>query len=175
MFRLGVWCLTITSVACGYTVCSFQRKCIRFVHLPVCLNDRQIEEVLCENRELIHRLTVQEEELNYSGRRLQQRSDECQTVNRQLQTALTDLKQQVELCVFTHCHLHKIHLCSHLHYDGFVQVWKVKEKTCGRESVLQAKLKQLEAEKMRREKELQQLKQIKLSVSIHLFGFFFAF
>ncbi|XP_057189013.1 outer dense fiber protein 2-like [Triplophysa rosa] len=97
---------------------------------------KRIEEVLCENRELIHRLTVQEEELNYSSRRLQQRSDEGQTLNQQLQTALTDLK---------------------------LQVCKVKEKTCGRESVLQAKLKQLEAEKMRREKELQQLKQIKLS------------
>ncbi|XP_056600158.1 outer dense fiber protein 2-like isoform X2 [Triplophysa dalaica] len=97
---------------------------------------KRIEEVLCENRELIHRLTVQEEELNYSSRRLQQRSEEGQTLNQQLQTALTDLKQQV---------------C------------KLNEKTCDRESVLQAKLKQLETEKMRREKELQQLKQIKRS------------
>ncbi|XP_051555491.1 outer dense fiber protein 2-like [Myxocyprinus asiaticus] len=97
---------------------------------------KRLEEVLCENRELIHRLTAQEDELHYSSRRLQQRSDECQTLNRQLEETLTDLKRQV---------------C------------KVKEKACARENVLQNKLMQLEAEKTRREKELQQLRQSKLS------------
>lgn len=95
--------------ACSYSVRSFQRKFIGFSALAVCLNDRRIEEVLCENRELINRLTVQEEELNYSSRRLQQRSEEGQTLNQQLQTALTDLKQQVELGVLIHYHPY---LCS---------------------------------------------------------------
>lgn len=48
-----------------------------------------------ENLELVRKLAAQEEALGYSNRQLDQRSAECQTLNRQLEAALSDVRQQV--------------------------------------------------------------------------------
>lgn len=50
-----------------------------------------------ENLELVRRLAAQEEALSYSNRQLDQRSSECQALGRQLEAALSDVKQQVQL------------------------------------------------------------------------------
>lgn len=46
---------------------------------------------------LVQRLTDQEEALSYSNRQLDQRSSECQALSRQMEAALSDVKQQVQL------------------------------------------------------------------------------
>ncbi|KAM4604999.1 uncharacterized protein ACJ7VT_017301 isoform 2-T2 [Polymixia lowei] len=96
----------------------------------------KMEELQLENLELVRRLTTQEEALSYSNRQLDQRSTECQALNRQLETALLDVRQQVS---------------------------KVKDKAVSREGALQTKVLELEAEKSRRETELKLLRQSKLS------------
>lgn len=52
-----------------------------------------------ENEELIRRLAAQEEALSYSNQQLDQRSSECQALSRQLEAALSDVRQQVQLIV----------------------------------------------------------------------------
>lgn len=49
-----------------------------------------------ENQELVHKLIGQEEALQYSSRSLEQRSTECQALNRQLEATLADVRQQVD-------------------------------------------------------------------------------
>ena len=56
---------------------------------------RQVEEVAVENRDLVQKLSVQEEALQYSGQQLEKRSSESLSLNRQLETALNDVTQQV--------------------------------------------------------------------------------
>ncbi|XP_036453140.1 outer dense fiber protein 2-like isoform X3 [Colossoma macropomum] len=97
---------------------------------------KKVEEVQSENQELISRLSSQEGALQYSSRQLEQRSAECQALRRQLESALTDVAQQV---------------C------------KVKEKASSRENTLQTRILELEAEKNRRENELKQLRLSKVS------------
>ncbi|XP_036409801.1 outer dense fiber protein 2-like [Megalops cyprinoides] len=101
---------------------------------------RRMEEVQLENRELIHRLSVQEEALQYSGRLVEQRSADCHTLTRQLETALTDVRQEVS---------------------------RVRENAGARERLLQSKILELETERDRRAKELKLLKQSKESVEKH--------
>uniref|UniRef100_A0AAR2L9T5 Outer dense fiber protein 2-like n=1 Tax=Pygocentrus nattereri TaxID=42514 RepID=A0AAR2L9T5_PYGNA len=98
---------------------------------------KKVEEVQSENQELISRLSSQEGTLQYSSRQLEQRSAECQALRRQLESALTDVAQQV---------------C------------KVKEKASSRENTLQSRILELEAEKNRRENELRQLRLSKVSI-----------
>lgn len=50
-----------------------------------------------ENLELVWKLAAQEEALGYSTRQLDQRSAECQALNRQLEAALSDVRQQVQI------------------------------------------------------------------------------
>lgn len=50
-----------------------------------------------ENEELIRRLAAQEDALSYSNQQLDQRSSECQALSRQLEAALSDVRQQVQL------------------------------------------------------------------------------
>lgn len=54
-----------------------------------------MEDLRQENLELVRRLAAQEEALSYSNRQLDQRSAECQALSRQLEAALSDVKQQV--------------------------------------------------------------------------------
>ncbi|KAG7456520.1 hypothetical protein MATL_G00236810 [Megalops atlanticus] len=98
---------------------------------------RRMEEVQQENRELIHRLSVQEEALQYSGRQVEQRSVECHALTRQLEAALADVRQEVS---------------------------RVRENAGARERLLQNKILELETERDRRAKELKLLKQSKESV-----------
>lgn len=58
---------------------------------------RKMDELQQENLELVRRLAAQEGGLGYSNRQLDQRSSECQALNRQLEAALSDVKQQVQL------------------------------------------------------------------------------
>nr|XP_020447110.1 outer dense fiber protein 2-like isoform X3 [Monopterus albus] len=97
---------------------------------------KQIDELQQENLELIRRLAAQEEALSYSKKQLDQRSSECQALSRQLEAALSDVKQQVN---------------------------KVKDQACSREEALQTKVLELEAEKSRRNEELRVLRQSKLT------------
>ncbi|XP_070974596.1 outer dense fiber protein 2-like isoform X2 [Oncorhynchus clarkii lewisi] len=97
---------------------------------------RQMEELHGENQELVRRLAGQEESLHYSSRQLEQRSADCQALNRQLEAAVADVRQQVS---------------------------KVKDKAASRESSLQTRILELEAEKSRRENELKHMKQSKQS------------
>ncbi|XP_071232393.1 outer dense fiber protein 2-like isoform X2 [Salvelinus alpinus] len=97
---------------------------------------KQMEELHGENQELIRRLAGQEEALHYSSRQLEQRSADCQALNRQLEAAVADVRQQVS---------------------------KVKDKAVSRESSLQTRILELEAEKSRRENELKHMKQSKQS------------
>nr|XP_029479222.1 outer dense fiber protein 2-like isoform X1 [Oncorhynchus nerka] len=97
---------------------------------------RQMEELHGENQELVRRLAGQEESLHYSSRQLEQRSADCQALNRQLEAAVADVRQQVS---------------------------KVKDKAVSRESSLQTRILELEAEKSRRENELKHMKQSKQS------------
>ncbi|XP_046883630.1 protein BCAP-like isoform X3 [Hypomesus transpacificus] len=92
---------------------------------------KRMDDMQQENQELVHKLIGQEEALQYSSRSLEQRSTECQALNRQLEATLADVRQQVI---------------------------KVKEKAVSREGALQTKILELEAEKRRRENELKQLK-----------------
>lgn len=50
-----------------------------------------------ENLELVRKLAAQEEALSYSNRQLDLRSSECQALNRQLEAALSDVREQVSL------------------------------------------------------------------------------
>ncbi|XP_056149626.1 outer dense fiber protein 2-like [Lampris incognitus] len=97
---------------------------------------RKMEELQQENLELVGKLATQEESLSYSNKHLDQRSTECQALNRQLETVLLDVNQQVA---------------------------KVKEKAASRDRALQNKVLELEAEKSRKETELKLLRQSKLS------------
>ncbi|KAG9343200.1 hypothetical protein JZ751_014179 [Albula glossodonta] len=97
---------------------------------------RRVEEVTAENRELVQKLSGQEEALQYSSRQLEQRSAECLSLTRQLEAALADVKLQVSI---------------------------VREKAGAREKVLQNKIQELDSERTRREKELRALKQSKES------------
>lgn len=98
---------------------------------------RRLEELQQENQDLVRRLSGQEEALQNSSRHLEQRSAECQALNRQLEAALVDVRQQVA---------------------------RVKEKAVSREGSLQAKIRELEAEKSRRETQLKELRHSKQSV-----------
>uniref|UniRef100_A0A4W5PRQ5 Outer dense fiber protein 2-like n=1 Tax=Hucho hucho TaxID=62062 RepID=A0A4W5PRQ5_9TELE len=97
---------------------------------------KQMEELHGENQELVRSLAGQEEALHYSSRQLEQRSADCQALNRQLEAAVADVRQQVS---------------------------KVKDKAVSRESSLQTRILELEAEKSRRENELKHMKQSKQS------------
>lgn len=56
---------------------------------------RQMDKLQQENLELVQRLAAQKEDLGYSNRQLDQRSSDCQALSRQLEAALTDVRQQV--------------------------------------------------------------------------------
>lgn len=58
---------------------------------------RQVDKLQQENLVLIQRLAAQEEALSYSNQQLDQRSSECRALSRQLEAALSDVKQQVQL------------------------------------------------------------------------------
>lgn len=58
---------------------------------------RQMDKLQQENLELVRKLAAQEEALGYSTRQLDQRSAECQALNRQLEAALSDVRQQVQI------------------------------------------------------------------------------
>lgn len=72
------------------------RMCYEWVPyaLPM-MYSRQMEELHGENQELVRRLAGQEESLHYSSRQLEQRSADCQALNRQLEAAVADVRQQV--------------------------------------------------------------------------------
>ncbi|XP_065810292.1 outer dense fiber protein 2-like isoform X3 [Labrus bergylta] len=97
---------------------------------------KQMENLQQENLELVRRLAGQEEALSYSNRQLDQRSSECQALSRQLEAALSDVKQQVN---------------------------KVKGRAVSREEALQTRILELEAEKSRRDNELRLLRQKKIT------------
>ncbi|XP_071348249.1 outer dense fiber protein 2-like isoform X2 [Trachinotus anak] len=97
---------------------------------------KQMDKLQQENLELVRRLAAQEEALSYSNRQLHQRSTECQALSRQLEAALSDVKQQVN---------------------------KVTGQAFSREEALRTKVLELEAEKSRRENELRLLRQSKLT------------
>ncbi|XP_076601737.1 protein BCAP-like isoform X2 [Chaetodon auriga] len=97
---------------------------------------KQVDKLQQENLELVRRLAAQEEALSYSNRQLDQRSSECQALSRQLEAALSDVKQQVN---------------------------KVKDQATTREEALQTKLLELEAERSRRDNELRLLRQSKIT------------
>ncbi|XP_068605294.1 outer dense fiber protein 2-like [Brachionichthys hirsutus] len=98
---------------------------------------KQIDKLQEENLELVHRLAAQEEARGYSNRQLDQRSSECQALSRQLEAALSDVKQQVN---------------------------KVKDQAVSKEKLLQTEILTLEAEKSRRDNELRILVQSKHTV-----------
>ncbi|XP_014906540.1 outer dense fiber protein 2-like isoform X4 [Poecilia latipinna] len=95
---------------------------------------RKIDQVQQENLELVRKLAAQDEALGYSNRQLDQRSSECQALNRQLEAALSDVREQVS---------------------------KVKSQTSSREEALQTKILQLQAEQSRRNNELKLLRESK--------------
>ncbi|XP_069548372.1 outer dense fiber protein 2-like isoform X1 [Brachyistius frenatus] len=97
---------------------------------------RKMDKLKQENLDLVQRLAAQEEALSYSNRQLDQRSSECQALSRQLEAALSDVKQQVS---------------------------KVKHLAVSREEALQTKVLELEAEKSRRDTDLRLLRQSKLT------------
>ncbi|XP_029381022.1 protein BCAP-like [Echeneis naucrates] len=97
---------------------------------------QQMDKLQQENLELVRRLAAQEEALSYSNRQLDQRSTECQALSRQLEAALSDVKQQVKA---------------------------VTDQARSREDVLRTKILELEAEKSRRDNELKLLRQSKLT------------
>ncbi|XP_041805171.1 outer dense fiber protein 2-like [Chelmon rostratus] len=97
---------------------------------------KQMDKLQQENLELVRRLAAQEEALSYSNRQLDQRSSECQALSRQLEAALSDVRQQVN---------------------------KVKDQTATREEALQTKILELEAERSRRDNELRLLRQSKIT------------
>ncbi|XP_024291732.1 outer dense fiber protein 2-like isoform X2 [Oncorhynchus tshawytscha] len=93
---------------------------------------KQKEELQGENQGLVRRLAGQEDALHYSSRHLEQHSADCHALNRELEAALADVRQQVS---------------------------KVKDKAVSRESSFQTKILELEGEKSMRENELKQIKQ----------------
>eukprot|EP00064_Thunnus_orientalis_P013074 superscaffoldBa00002084_g13111 len=95
---------------------------------------RKMDQLHQENLELVRKLAAQEEAFGYSNRQLDQRSSECQALSRQLEVALSDVRQQVN---------------------------KVKDQAVSREQTLQTKILELEAEKSRRDNELRLLRQSK--------------
>ncbi|XP_034558524.1 outer dense fiber protein 2-like [Notolabrus celidotus] len=97
---------------------------------------KQMEKLQQENLELVRSLAGQEEALGYSNRQLDQRTSECQALSRQLEAALSDVKQQVN---------------------------NVKGRAVSREETLQTKILELEAEKSRRDNELRLLSQKKIT------------
>ncbi|XP_078120908.1 protein BCAP-like isoform X2 [Sander vitreus] len=97
---------------------------------------KKMDELQLENLELVRRLAAQEEGLSYSNRQLELRSSDCQALSRQLEAALSDVKQQVN---------------------------KVKNKAVAREEALQTKILELAADKSRRDNELRLLRQSKLT------------
>ncbi|XP_054452079.1 outer dense fiber protein 2-like isoform X1 [Anoplopoma fimbria] len=97
---------------------------------------KEMDTLQQENMELVRRLAGQEEGLSYSNRQLDQRSSECQALSRQLEAALSDVKQQVK---------------------------KVKDQASSRGEALQTKVLELEAEKSRRDNELRLLCRSKLT------------
>ncbi|XP_038573674.1 protein BCAP-like isoform X3 [Micropterus salmoides] len=101
---------------------------------------KQMDTLQQENLDLVRRLAAQEEALSYSNRQLDQRSSESQALSRQLEAALSDVKQQVN---------------------------KVKDQAVSRQEALQTKILELEAEKSRRDNELRLLRQSKLTAEKH--------
>ncbi|RVE61905.1 hypothetical protein OJAV_G00176470 [Oryzias javanicus] len=97
---------------------------------------KQMDRLQQENLELVRKLAYQEEALSYSKGQLDQRASECQALNRQLEAALSDVRQQVN---------------------------KVKSQAASREDALQTKILDLEAEKNKRDNELKLLRQSKLT------------
>ncbi|XP_042285034.1 outer dense fiber protein 2-like isoform X1 [Thunnus maccoyii] len=95
---------------------------------------KKMDQLHQENLELVRKLAAQEEAFGYSNRQLDQRSSECQALSRQLEVALSDVRQQVN---------------------------KVKDQAVSREQTLQTKILELEAEKSRRDNELRLLRQSK--------------
>lgn len=88
-----------------HPVCSLDVKCLLSltsfnVCVRVCVR-RQMDKLQQENLELVRRLAAQEEALSYSNRQLDQRSSECQALSRQLEAALSDVRQQVQLRVWS--------------------------------------------------------------------------
>ncbi|XP_034039251.1 outer dense fiber protein 2-like isoform X2 [Thalassophryne amazonica] len=96
---------------------------------------KKIDELQQENQELVLRLAAREEALTCSNRELEQRSSECQTLSRQLDTVLSDAKLQVN---------------------------KIKSQAADREEVLQTKILELEAGQRQRFNELTLLRQSKV-------------
>ncbi|KAM4557374.1 outer dense fiber protein 2-like isoform 1-T1 [Fundulus diaphanus] len=101
---------------------------------------RKMDQLQQENLELVRKLAAQEEALSYSNRQLDQRSSECQALNRQLEAALADVREQVN---------------------------KVKSQASSREDALQTKILELQAEKSRRDNELRLLRQSKQTAEKH--------
>ncbi|XP_037315251.2 outer dense fiber protein 2-like [Pungitius pungitius] len=97
---------------------------------------KKVDTLQQENLELVRRLARQEESLSYSELQLDQRSSEGQALSRQLEAALSDVKQQVK---------------------------KVKDQATSREEALQTRILKLEAEKSRRDDELRLLCRSKLT------------
>ncbi|XP_039591589.1 protein BCAP-like isoform X1 [Polypterus senegalus] len=95
---------------------------------------RQIEDVQSENRDLVRKLSSQEEALRYSEKQLEERSAECLALTRQLEAALTDVRKQVP---------------------------ELKDMASSRETALQSKILELESDNSRKQKELKHLKQAK--------------
>ncbi|MBN3297134.1 ODF2L protein, partial [Amia calva] len=125
----------IKKVLCCYVKDSLQEANLQ-LQLRMDALQRKTEEIESENRELVSKLSSQEEALHYSGKQLEKRSAECLSLTRQLEAALADVRQQVS---------------------------EVKEKAFDRERALQSKILELETEKSRRDKELKQLRQSKQS------------
>lgn len=75
-------------------LCRYRVEIIYCASVCVC---RQMDKLQQENEELIRRLAAQEEALSYSNQQLDQRSSECQALSRQLEAALSDVRQQVPL------------------------------------------------------------------------------
>ncbi|CAL8323406.1 unnamed protein product [Arctogadus glacialis] len=98
--------------------------------------EKEMEVQHQENVGLVRRLAGQDEALSYGSRQLDQRSAECHALSTQLEAAMSHVSQQV----------------SH-----------VKGKAVSREDALQTKIKELEAEKGRRDSELKLLRQSMLS------------
>ncbi|KAK5919718.1 hypothetical protein CgunFtcFv8_023589 [Champsocephalus gunnari] len=97
---------------------------------------KKMDKLQQENLELVRRLAAQEEGLSYSSQQLDQRSSESQAISRQLENALSDVRLQVN---------------------------KVKDQAVSREETLQAKILELESEKSRRDNELRNIHQSKLT------------
>ncbi|XP_059915299.1 outer dense fiber protein 2-like isoform X5 [Gadus macrocephalus] len=98
--------------------------------------EKEMEVQHQENVGLVRRLAGQDEALSYGSRQLDQRSAECHALSTQLEAAMSHVAQQV----------------SH-----------VKGKAVSREDALQTKIKELEADKGRRDSELKLLRQSMLS------------